>query len=78
MSGAHIVDGDLVVLELRPPHDGAIVAALIDGEATLKRYLVRNNRPFLKAENPRYPELVPAQELVIQGVLRAVVRKAGA
>jgi repressor LexA len=31
MSGAHIVDGDLVVLELRPPHDGAIAAALIDG-----------------------------------------------
>ena len=78
MSGAHIVDGDLVVLELRPPHDGAIVAALIDGEATLKRYFVRNGRPFLKAENARYPELVPAQELVIQGVLRAVVRKSGA
>jgi repressor LexA len=78
MVGAHIVDGDLVVLELRPPHDGAIVAALIDGEATLKRYVVRNGRPFLKAENPRYPELVPAQELVIQGVLRAIVRKAGA
>jgi repressor LexA len=78
MVGAHIVDGDLVVLELRPPHDGAIVAALIDGEATLKRYFVRHGKPFLKAENPRYPELVPAQELVIQGVLRAIVRKAGA
>jgi repressor LexA len=78
MTGAHIVDGDLVILELKPPHDGAIVAALLDGEATLKRYVVRNGRPFLKAENPRYPDLVPAQELVIQGVLRAVVRKAGA
>jgi repressor LexA len=66
------------MLELRPPHDGAIVAALIDGEATLKRYFVRHGRPFLKAENPQYPELVPAQELVIQGVLRAIVRKAGA
>jgi repressor LexA len=78
MIGAHIVDGDLVVLELRSPHDGAVVAALIDGEAVLKRFVVRNGRPFLKAENPRYPELVPAQELVIQGVLRAVIRKAGA
>ena len=78
MVGAHIIAGDLVVLELRPPHDGAIVAALIDGEATLKRYLVRDRKPYLKAENPRYPELVPAQELVIQGVLRAVIRKAGA
>lgn len=60
------------------PHDGAIVAALIDGEATLKRYVLRGGKPYLRAENPRYPELVPAQELVIQGVLRAVVRKAGA
>jgi repressor LexA len=78
MIDAHIVDGDLVILELRPPHHGAIVAALIDGEATLKRYLVRDGKPFLKAENPRYKELVPAEELVIQGVLRAVIRKSGA
>jgi repressor LexA len=76
MIEAHIVEGDIVVLELRPPHDGAIVAALIDGEPTLKRYLVNNGKPFLKAENPRYPKLVPAQELIIQGVLRAVIRKA--
>ena len=68
MAGAHIVDGDLVVLELRPPHDGAIVATLIDGEATLKRYVVRTGKPFPKAENLRYPELVPAQELVIPGL----------
>jgi SOS-response transcriptional repressor LexA len=78
MVGAHIVDGDLVVLELKPPHDGAIVAALIDGEAVLKRYVVKGGKPYLRAENPRYPELAPAQELVIQGVLRAVIRKSGA
>jgi repressor LexA len=39
---------------------------------------VRDGKPFLKAENPRYKELVPAEELVIQGVLRAVIRKSGA
>ncbi len=71
MINAHIVDGDLVILELKPPHDGAIVAALIDGEAVLKRYMVRDGKPYLRAENSRYKELTPAQELVIQGVLRA-------
>jgi len=75
MTGAHILEGDLVVLELREPNHGNIVAALIDGETTLKRYLVRNRRPFLRAENPKYPDLIPAHELVIQGVMIALFRK---
>ncbi len=75
MTGAHILDGDLVVLEMRDPNHGNIVAALIDGETTLKRYLVRNGRPFLRAENPRYPDILPAHELVIQGVMLALFRK---
>ena len=75
MTGAHILDGDLVVLELRNPNHGNIVAALIDGETTLKRYLVRHGRPFLHAENPQYPDLIPAHELLIQGVMVALLRK---
>ena len=75
MTGAHILEGDLVVLELREPNHGNIVAALIDGETTLKRYLVRNRRPFLRAENPKYPDLIPAHELVVQGVMIALFRK---
>jgi repressor LexA len=75
MTGAHILDGDIVVLELREPNHGNIVAALIDGETTLKRYLVRGGRPFLRAENPAYPDLIPARELVIQGVMIALFRK---
>lgn len=77
MTGAHILDGDIVVMELREPNHGNIVAALLDGETTLKRYLVRNNRPFLRAENPAYPDLIPARELVIQGVMIALFRKPG-
>lgn len=75
MTGAHILDGDIVVLEMRDPNHGNIVAALIDGETTLKRYLVKNRRPFLRAENPAYPDLIPAHELVIQGVMIALFRK---
>ncbi len=76
MNGAHILDGDTIVLEMKTPHDGAVVAALVDGESTLKRYFVRRGVPYLKAENPRYPDVIPAGELVIQGVLVAVFRKA--
>lgn len=74
MIGAHILDGDVVVLSARPARNGDIVAALIDGETTLKRYIERDGHPFLKAENPLYPELRPATELTVQGVMVGLVR----
>ena len=76
MIGAHILDGDVVVLEDRQTaKNGDIVAALIDGETTLKRYVTERGRPYLKAENPKFPDLIPARELRIQGVMTALVRK---
>jgi repressor LexA len=76
MIGSHIVDGDIVILEQsKDAHNGDIVAALIDGETTLKRYVVEHGRPYLKAENPRYPNLRPARELKIQGVMVSLIRK---
>jgi repressor LexA len=74
MVGAGILDRDVIILELAEPRHRDIVAALIDGETTLKRYLIEKRRPFLRAENPNYPDLLPAQELVIQGVFRALIR----
>ncbi|HEY2714176.1 MAG TPA: transcriptional repressor LexA [Chthoniobacterales bacterium] len=76
MIGAHILDGDVVILEDRQTaKNGDIVAALIDGETTLKRYVTDRGRPYLKAENPKFPNLIPARELRIQGVMRSLVRK---
>jgi repressor LexA len=76
MTGAHILDGDIVILEDRKDvQNGDIVAALIDGETTLKRYVVERGGPYLKAENPAYPNLMPARELRIQGVMVSLVRK---
>ena len=76
MIGRHILDGEMVVMEHGPePRHGQIVAALIDGKSTLKTFLVRNRKPYLKAENPKYPDLIPAEELLIQGVFRALIRK---
>lgn len=76
MIDAHICNGDTVILEHREPRKGDIVAALIDGETTLKRYVVEKGKPFLRAENPDFPDLIPARELVIQGVLVALLRHA--
>jgi len=76
MIGRHIMDGDLVVLEHGvTPRPGDVVAALIDNESTLKTFAIENGRPFLRAENPLFPKLFPAGELVIQGVMIALVRK---
>lgn len=77
MINRHILDGDIVVLEFGPePRHGQVVAALIDGNSTLKTFVVKNGKPYLKAENPKYPDLIPAQELMIQGVFKALIRRA--
>ena len=75
MIDAHICSGDTVILEFREPRKGDIVAALIDGETTLKRYLIEKGKPFLRAENEDFPDLIPARELVIQGVMIALLRQ---
>lgn len=77
MIGASIHDGDYAILqstESRSPHPNDIVAALIDDEATLKRYLVLEGAPCLKAENPAYPDLIPVRELLLQGVYLGLLR----
>lgn len=77
MIGKCILDGDFVVMEHGPePRNGQVVAALIDGASTLKTFVLKNGRPYLKAENPNYPDLIPAQELMIQGVFKALIRRA--
>ncbi|GIU75573.1 MAG: LexA repressor [Bryobacteraceae bacterium] len=78
MKDAGILDGDLVLVEPNPePRAGQIVVALIDGESTLKRLVKVRGAWYLKAENPAYPELHPRADLVIQGVVRTVIRRLG-
>jgi repressor LexA len=76
MIGKHIVDGDVAIIQhgVYPCH-GDVVAALIDGQVTLKTYILQRNKPYLRAENPKYPDLIPQEELQIQGVLIALIRK---
>ena len=75
MVGRQIFDGDVVLLEQgRTPQNGDIVAALIDNESTLKTLVREDGKIWLRAENPLYPDLIPALDLRIQGVARAVIR----
>ena len=76
MKGRGIHDGDWVVADTdASPHEGDVVVALIDGENTLKTLAMKKNRYFLKAENPNFPDLIPLGEMVIQGVVRVVLRR---
>jgi repressor LexA len=76
MIGRHICPGDIVLCEHGPePRNNDIVAALIDGKTTLKTFVNKGGKRYLKAENPKYPNLIPSEELVIQGVFKALIRK---
>ena len=75
MIDAHIQEGDIVIVEYKEPRDGDVVAALIDGETSLKRFIMNDGKPYLKAENSAYPDLIPAMELTVQGVMVALTRR---
>ncbi|WP_194611681.1 transcriptional repressor LexA [Clostridium vitabionis] len=70
MTGAGIDDGDLVLIRQQNYADpGQIVVALMEDEATLKRYYPepRYHRIRLHPENPDYQEIY-VKKCIIQGV----------
>jgi len=70
-----IRDGDWVVYEQRSnPRNGDTVVALIDGEATLKKYYREKNRIRLQPANDRY-EPIYVRNVEIQGVVIGVIRR---
>lgn len=76
MISAGIHEDDLVVVERgKEPRVGDIVVGILDGEFTIKRLVKEKGRFFLKAENPRYPDLHAREELKVAGVVRGVIRK---
>lgn len=77
MIGAHIADGDLLVVEEdEDPPDGEVVVALLRGgeEVTVKRLFRENGHIRLRPENGEHEDLVvPAEETEIQGRVVYVV-----
>lgn len=74
MLNAGILPGDLVVVhQQREAHNGEIVVALIEDEATVKRLQRRNGEVWLLPENDAY-EPIDGRYASILGKVSAVVR----
>jgi repressor LexA len=75
MVDAAILDGDLLVVRPRPTaENGEIVVAMLDGEATVKRYYREPGRIRLQPENSTM-EPIYASDVEILGRVEAVVRR---
>ncbi|CAM5294758.1 LexA repressor [Streptomyces spiroverticillatus] len=75
MINAHIADGDQVVVRSQSEaQNGDIVAAMIDGEATVKRFKRDGDQVWLLPENPGYQPIWGA-EATILGKVTAVLRR---
>jgi repressor LexA len=81
MAEAHIADGDVVLLEpVADPaglRDGTIVSAVVPGSGTtLKHFHRQGSQIRLEAANAAYaPIVLPADQVQVQGRLRAVWRQ---
>jgi repressor LexA len=75
MIDAAIADGDWVVVRQQPNADnGDIVAAMIDGEATVKTYKKRDGHVWLMPHNEAFSP-IPGDNAVILGRVVTVLRK---
>lgn len=74
MNGAGIFSGDLAIMMRRSPKAGDVVAALVDGNSTTLKRLVRvGKRYVLRAANRRFRDIVP-DSLEVQGVVVGLIR----
>jgi repressor LexA len=74
MVDAAICDGDTVVVRQQSEaHSGQIVAAMIDGEATVKVFRRRNGHVYLEPRNPAY-DVIDGDESVVLGIVVSVLR----
>ncbi|MEU7818868.1 transcriptional repressor LexA [Pseudonocardia sp. NPDC049154] len=75
MVEAAITDGDWVVVRQQPvAEQGEIVAAMIDGEATVKTFRRTDGQVWLMPANPAY-EPIDGNEATILGRVVAVLRR---
>jgi repressor LexA len=75
MIEAAICDGDIVVVRQQAVAEtGDIVAAMLDGEATVKVYRTRDGHVELVPRNPHY-QVIPGDDAVILGKVVCVLRR---
>ncbi len=75
MLDAAICDGDWVVVRQQPTAEsGDIVAALLDGEATVKTFRLHEGHAWLMPQNAAF-DPIPGDEATIMGRVVAVLRR---
>lgn len=75
MIDAAILDGDLILVRpQKSASNGEIVVAMLDGEATVKRFYKESGRIRLQPEN-QHMEPIYASDVEIIGRVEAVVRR---
>lgn len=75
MIDAAILDGDLVMIRpQRTANNGEIVVAMLDGEATVKRFYKEDGRIRLQPENSAMAPIY-ASDVTVVGRVEAVIRK---
>ena len=75
MINAAITDGDVVVVRQQPQaENGEIVAAMIDGETTVKTLQRTEGQVWLMPHNPAYPP-IPGNDAKILGKVVSVLRR---
>jgi DNA polymerase V len=78
MREAGIFDGDVLLVDraIKPAH-GQIVVAVVDGDFTCKQLWQRGGRLKLKAANPTFADIVPAegQTVEVWGVVIASIKQ---
>ncbi len=76
MIDAGICDGDMLLVERTDKaKPGAIVIAVVDGERTMKYLRQRSGKFYLEPANRKFKPIVPENELKIEAVVKAVIRK---
>jgi repressor LexA len=75
MTGAGIFDGDTVIInKQKTAANGEIIAALLENEATVKRFFLTPDGVKLVAENPKYSPII-SKEIKVLGKVVGVIRK---
>lgn len=76
MIDAGIRPGDTALVERgRQPKNNDIVIACVDGKWTMKYYQKKGSAVVLVPANPKFPNIYPQEELKIEAVVTAIIRK---
>ena len=71
-----ILPGDLVLVEKAGvANNGEIVVALLEEEATVKRFFRNGKRIELRADNPEFDHIIPQEDFQILGRVTALMRR---